>query len=161
MKRLLVLAVLAAACTPKEEVKADDACAGAPEGELSVQSAWVRPASAGQTTTALYGVICNRTDAPQALVSVAADGVAAVVELHQTRRTADGQVSMAQIDRLDVPAKGAALAPGGAHVMLIDLAGALEEGASANVVFNFEGGVSIPVAAPVRAGDKSTSEHQH
>jgi hypothetical protein len=143
------------------KTNSDDACAGAPEGELSVQGAWVRPATAGQTTTALYGVICNRTGAPQALVSVGADGVAAVVELHETRRTAEGQVSMAQIGRLDVPANGATLAPGGAHVMLIGLGGALEEGASANVVFNFESGVSIPVAAPVRAGDASASGHQH
>lgn len=133
------------------------ACAAAPKGVVSVHEAWVRPAEAGGTT-ALYAVICNRTDRADALTAVAyADADA--VELHETARSTDGVVSMAQVERLALPAgASAALAPGGAHVMLIGLEGAIEEGGRREVEFSFERADPVTISATVR---RDGEEHAH
>lgn len=161
MKKAAIIALaLAAGCAREEAPAAASGCAAAPDGEISVRDLWIRPAAAGQTSTALYATVCNRTGAPQALVAVAADGVE-TVELHETRRSEDGTVSMVKMDRFEVPAETASLAPGGAHVMLIGLPGALEEGSFVDVSITFSNGSTLMASAPVRAAEPSSSAHEH
>jgi copper(I)-binding protein len=120
-------------------------CAEAPSGAMTVVNAWVRPAAAGGAT-ALYASFCNKTGAADALVSVG--GPASSVELHSTSRSADGVVSMAPIKRLDLPANGsAALEPGGAHVMLIGVTDAIEEGEPLRARFTFEKAPPVEIEA--------------
>ncbi|MEQ1930531.1 MAG: copper chaperone PCu(A)C [Parvularculaceae bacterium] len=165
MRIALILAVLGsllAACARESApAKAADPCADAPDGQVTVKDVWLRPATAGQPTSALYALVCNRTGSADALIAVRTDAASAV-ELHATQRQPDGAVSMSKLERIDVPAGGAAaLEPGGAHVMLIGLAAALEEGSTRDVVFEFENARAVAAVASVMRDDESLHEHSH
>ena len=104
----LPLAALAlAACTPARP-------------DIAVTDVWARAVAPGQTSGAAYLTIANTGDAADKLIS-------AKVSLSQSgglhaSHTANGVVSMAALDSLEVPANSKVeLAPGGTHLMIIDL----------------------------------------
>jgi copper(I)-binding protein len=75
--------------------------------------------------------------------------VAASVELHETTMGSDGTMSMARIDRLDLPADGSlVLEPGGYHLMLVD-ADRLEVGETVEVTLIWETAGEMAVEAEV------------
>jgi len=112
--------ILAAACggEPEQQSAIRAACAG--EG-IVVTDAWARAARPGQPTSAAYVTLCNGGSGEDSLVGAEMAGVDAV-ELHVTRQSPEGIVSMAPTDRVALPTSEAvSLAPGGAHFMLIGL----------------------------------------
>ena len=107
-RTFLSFALLAlAACTP-----------AAPD--IIVTDVWARAVAPGQTTGAAYMTITNNGAAADRLVSAKAS-LSQAGALH-TSRTANGVVSMAAVNSLEIPANGKVeLAPGGTHLMIIDL----------------------------------------
>ena len=88
---------------------------------LRIADAWVRTPVPSVDVAAMYLTIENNTGSPIALVAVSSRG-AKVVEMHETK-TVDGMMTMQKVERIVVPARGAAkLEPGGSHLMLIELA---------------------------------------
>lgn len=62
-----------------------------------------------------------------------------------------GMMQMRPVDRIEVPAGGTvALAPGGLHVMLLDVPGTLEVGSTFEVTLTFEQAGTVNVTAEVR-----------
>jgi len=96
--------------------------ASAPRRErLRVIDAWVRAPNPAVDVGAAFVTIENNTNQPLALVAVSSRQ-AKVVEMHITK-TVDGMMTMEKVDRIIVPAHGTTkLAPGGSHLMLIELA---------------------------------------
>jgi periplasmic copper chaperone A len=93
--------------------------------QVTVIDPWARATVAGQKATGAFMQLTSATDA--ALVD-AASPVAKVVEIHEMKMDA-GVMKMAAVGKLPLPAgKPVALAPGGYHVMLMDLARPLKEG---------------------------------
>ena len=91
----------------------------------SVKDAWVRAPAPGQKVAGVYMEIVSRTHS--ALVAVASP-VAARAELH-SMALEDGVMKMRPLERIELPAGTAVkLAPGGLHVMLIDLKQPLQRG---------------------------------
>ena len=91
----------------------------------SVKDAWVRAPAPGQKVAGVYMEIVSRTNT--ALVAVASP-VAARAELH-SMALEDGVMRMRLLERIELPAGAAVkLAPGGLHVMLIDLKQPLQRG---------------------------------
>jgi len=91
----------------------------------SVKDAWVRAPAPGQKVAGVYMEIVSRTNT--ALVAVASP-VAARAELH-SMALEDGVMKMRPLERIELPAGTAVkLAPGGLHVMLIDLKQPLQRG---------------------------------
>ena len=91
----------------------------------SVKDAWVRAPAPGQKVVGVYMEIVSRTNA--ALVAVASP-LAARAELHRMALE-DGVMKMRPLERIELPAGTAVkLAPGGLHVMLIDLKQPLQRG---------------------------------
>ncbi|MCY4466049.1 MAG: copper chaperone PCu(A)C [Chloroflexi bacterium] len=77
------------------------------------------------TNSSAYLQITNRGSDDIVLIS-ASSAVAAAVEFHETRVT-DGVASMRRLEELIVPGKGEIeLAPGGLHLMLMNLTGDLQ-----------------------------------
>jgi copper(I)-binding protein len=121
-------------------------------GAIVVSDAWTRPTAAGMPMGVAYFVV--RNDGPTADVIVAASTPAAAhVEFHKTT-LADGMARMRPLREIVVPAKGrVAVAPGGIHLMLVDLATPLVAGARVPMVLQFRsaGRVEIQLAVEARA----------
>lgn len=131
-------------------------------GPITVESAWARPTAGGQANGAAYAIIKNAGDAPDRLVAARA-GNARAAELHQHTITAEGVAQMRPVDALEVPAAGEArLAPGGLHIMLIDLTASLAENEIFPLTLVFERAGEIPVEVRVErpgAGTGAAAPH--
>lgn len=100
-------------------------------------------------TSAAYLVLENTDTVEHSLVG-ASTGVAKTVEIHTMEPGPRGVMQMRPVPRLSIaPGQSISLAPGGNHLMLIDLLGPLKEG-TVPIVLRFEDGASITVDAPVR-----------
>jgi copper(I)-binding protein len=125
------------------------ACAPAATGGLSVSDAWARTSTMMERAGAAYMVIHNSGSEADRLLGASTDA-AATVELHESSE-ADGMMQMAPVAAIDVPAGGQAeLAPGGFHVMLIDLTRALNAGDTLTLTLTFEKAGTMEVTAEVR-----------
>jgi len=113
----LVLALVAAGCA---------ITTGAARAQpVTVKDAWVRAPAPGQKVAGAYMEIASR--ASMVLTGVASP-VATTVELHDTSMEA-GVMRMRPVARIALPAgQTVKLAPGGLHVMLMDLRQALKPG---------------------------------
>ena len=102
-----------------------------------IHDAYVRAVPPGSTVSAAFMMIHNPTATLRAVVA-ATSPAARTVELH-THVDDGGVMRMRQVERIDVPAHGmATLAPGGYHIMLIDLVAPLAEGTTAPVELVFD-----------------------
>jgi copper(I)-binding protein len=91
----------------------------------SVKDAWVRAPAPGQKVAGAYMEITGQ--ATLWLIAVASP-VAARTELHNTTLE-DGVMKMRPIEKLELPGgRAVKLAPGGVHIMLIDLKQTLKPG---------------------------------
>jgi len=156
LRSLILIPLLAAACAKTGE---QAACSG--DG-VTAGDAWVRAADEGQPMSAAYIELCNGADVDDRLVAVAFDGAEAV-EIHQTKMSEDGVASMAPADGgVALPAQSkTALAPGGAHIMLIGLTEALEEGEEAAITLQFENAPPQTLLFEVRARNDASGHANH
>jgi hypothetical protein len=75
------------------------------------------------------------------------------LEMMDTQTDASGMSGMTMIDGIDIPAGGTVtLAPGGLHIMVMDLPGPLNAGEQLELNLTFEKGGTITVMAEVRQG---------
>ena len=121
-------------------------------GQIVVSDAWTRPTAAGMPMGVAYFVVRNDGVIEDAIVS-ASTPAAARVEIHQTT-LADGIARMRPLREIVVPAKGSvAVAPGGIHLMLVDLSAPLSAGARVPLVLQFRraGRIEIRLAVESRA----------
>ena len=103
--------------------------------DIQLEGAWARATSASAKTGAVYLRIITK-GAPDELIE-ATTPVAQSAKLHQTVRTGD-VVSMKPVDSLAVSPSGpTVLAPGGYHLMLMNLKQPLVKGKSFPVTLTF------------------------
>ena len=126
---VMALSYLFAAPARAEEVKA---------GDLVISQAWSRATPGGAKIGGGYLTIENKGSAPDRLTGGSAD-VAGRVELHEMGTT-DGVMKMRPLDKgLTIePGKTVKLAPGGYHLMLVDLKTPLKQGEQIPVTLEFE-----------------------
>jgi copper(I)-binding protein len=139
----LVVAVTAPGAEPLE-VRA---------GSIVISDAWTRPTAAGMPMGVAYFVVRNEGADDDAIIA-ATTPAAASVEIHQTT-IADGMARMRPLREIRVPAKGrVAIAPGGIHLMLVDLAAPLAAGTRVPLVLRFRnaGRVEVRLTVEARAG---------
>ncbi|PKN54249.1 MAG: hypothetical protein CVU56_27520 [Deltaproteobacteria bacterium HGW-Deltaproteobacteria-14] len=127
---------------------ATPALAADPAPNLSVAAPHVRLLPPSAKNTGAFMVITNR--GPRDVKLVKADNpVSRATELH-THVDEDGVKKMRQVPFITVPAGGdAVLAPGGLHVMLIDLLRPLREGEVIAITLSFDDGTRLVIDAPV------------
>ena len=131
------------------------ACAPQPKGgnSLVISDAWTRPTAAGMPMGVAYFTITNGTSADDVLIA-ASTPAAAHVEMHETS-IEDGMARMRPLNEIVVPAGGSvAVAPGGIHLMLVDLVQPLEAGSRVPLVLEFRtaGKMTIELAVEARGG---------
>ena len=101
---------------------------------------------------AAYMIIRSSATTDDALVKVTSPA-ASVVEMHQTTADPSGMMVMQPVPEIPVPADGmVALAPGGYHLMLIDLVAPLVDGTDVELTLTFRSGAVLAVHALVGTG---------
>lgn len=124
----------------------------APDVGLTVEGAWARASQMMGRAGAAYMVIRSQATTDDALIGVTSPA-AAVVEMHRTEADASGMMSMHQVPEIVIPAGGSVeLAPGGLHLMLIDLVAPLVDGTDVELVLTFQSGATLTVHAQVGSG---------
>lgn len=121
------------------------------ESAVTARDAWVRatPGDEAGQMTAAYLTLSSAGAQDERLIAARAEG-AGVVEIHETTR--QGEVMQMQpVEGIDLPAGAeVALAPGGLHLMLHDLAGPLAPGDTVTLTLEFASGLTLTVEAEVR-----------
>ncbi len=121
----------------------------AAEGGLSVTDPYARAVPPGQTNSAAFMGIENRSDAPRALVD-AQSSASEVVELH-THLHEDGMMKMRRVERIDLPAgETVLLEPGGLHLMLIGLTQDLKPGDELDMTLIYDDESRQQIKVPVQ-----------
>ncbi len=144
MKFLLVCLVL---CAPLA-VAAEPPAAGV--SGIVVSDGWIRQVPPVSRNSAGYLVVENRGAADDMLLGASVEGVR-VTELHEMVRKGD-TLMMQRRPAIAVPAGGqVALAPGGLHLMLIDLQRPLQAGEKRAAVLRFRDAGEREVVLEVRA----------
>ena len=128
----------------------------------SVKDAWVRAPAPGQKVAGVYMEITGRT---HHWLIAAASPVAARAELHATTLD-DGVMKMRPVEKIALPGgKPVMLAPGGLHIMLVDLKQTLKRGDKVPVTLtvlrdDLVNRAVFTVQAEVRA-DSAAPAHHH
>jgi copper(I)-binding protein len=123
--------------------KADNAATS-----ITVSDQWVKASPEGMT--AMFGTLKNSGGQEATLVS-ASSPAAGKVELHEVVNSGGTSSMRPKEGGFAIPAGGTAvLAPGGDHIMLMDLKEPLKPGADVEVTLTFKDGSSLPVTAEVR-----------
>jgi periplasmic copper chaperone A len=152
----VVLLALMGSPVHAQEVKA---------GDLVITQAWSRATPGGAKIAGGYLTIENKGSAPDRLISGSGD-FAGKVEIHEMAMN-NGVMTMRALDKgLAIePGKTVKLAPGGYHLMLMDLKAPLKQGDKVPLTLEFEkaGKVTLSldvqgVGAPAPAGQM---KHDH
>lgn len=129
--------------------------------DVKVEGAWVRGTTPSQKAT---GAFMKLTAASKASLVGAASPVAGKVELHEMKLVADN-MKMNAVQKLALPAgKTVELAPGGYHVMLMDLKQQVKAGDIVPLTLEIEQNgkrETIKVDAAVRPLGDDSHQHMH
>jgi periplasmic copper chaperone A len=133
--------VLLAAPARAEDVKA---------GDLVISQAWSRATPGGSKVGGGYLTIENKGSTPDRLIGGSAD-IAGKVQVHEMSMN-NGVMTMRPVEGGLViePGKTAKLTPGGFHLMLLDLKGALKQGEKLPVTLEFEKAGKVAVTFDVQ-----------
>jgi hypothetical protein len=102
---------------------------------VEVKDAWIRGTVAGQKATGAFMDLTSRS--PARLVA-ASSPAAGVVEIHRMRMES-GVMKMFAVDGVELPAnRTVKLAPGGYHIMMMDLKRTLKAGERVPLRLTFE-----------------------
>jgi len=127
--------------------RADDVKAG----DLVITQAWTRATPGGAKIGGGFLTIENKGSAPDKLIGASAE-VAGNVELHEMATT-NGVMKMRPVEGgLAIePGKTVKLAPGGYHLMMMDLKNPLKQGDKLPLTLQFEKAGKVAVTLDVQA----------
>jgi periplasmic copper chaperone A len=119
-------------------------------GDLVISQAWSRATPGGAKIGGGYLTIQNKGSAPDRLLGGSAD-VAARVQIHEMAVN-NGVMTMRPLDKgLAIePGKTVKLAPGGHHLMLLDLKSPLKQGDRLPVTLEFEKAGKVKLSLEVQ-----------
>lgn len=124
-------------------------------GPLQIDAPFLRATLPNQPVAGGFMTITNTGDTADTLVA-ATSPVATRVEVHAMAMDGDVMRMRELVDGLPLPAgETVTLAPGGYHIMFMDLAGPLVAGELAEVTLTFENAGDVTLTAPIvdlRAG---------
>ena len=132
--------------------------------QVKIENAWARATPPGASLGVGYMTIRNGFGAFDRLIAVSSPA-AGKVEMHVTVQ--DGEVSrMREVKGYEVPARGTfELAPGGAHLMFVDIKAPFKEGGKVPLVMRFEKAGEVKTELAVRplgaSGPERGREHMH
>jgi copper(I)-binding protein len=131
------------------------------ESSLRLSDAWVRALPPTQSSTAAYLTVSN-TGTEVLVIEGASATLAGRAEIHTTREV-DGLVRMERLPAVTIaPGESVDFAPGGTHIMLLDLERMPAAGEWVTLCLQPRSGAAACIEAPVSRGEVlGESEHQH
>jgi periplasmic copper chaperone A len=137
----VLVASLFAAPACAQEVKA---------GDLVITQAWSRATPSGAKIAGGYLTIENKGTAPDKLVGGSGD-IAGRVEVHEMAMN-NGVMTMRPLDKglIIEPGKTVKLAPGGYHLMIMDLKSPFKQGDKVPVTLEFEKAGKVTLSLDVQ-----------
>jgi periplasmic copper chaperone A len=119
-------------------------------GDLVITQAWSRATPGGATIAGGYLTIENKGKAADRLIGGSAD-ISDKVQLHEMSMNA-GVMTMRQLDKgLAIePGKTVKLAPGGYHLMMLDIKSPLKQGDKVPVTLEFEKAGKVKLSLDVQ-----------
>ncbi|HEY7805910.1 MAG TPA: copper chaperone PCu(A)C [Croceibacterium sp.] len=138
-----------AACGNHQQGSKAQQSSGPAQGVSVSDGRLVLPAVHGNPG-AVYFTVHNDTNGPATLDGAEVDG-AKMAMLHAMSMV-DGHTNMQEVNKMDVPAGGELVfAPGGRHVMAMDLDDSLKPGGTTNVTLSFASGAKATFPAEILA----------
>lgn len=140
----------------------------AADSSWQLEAGWVRAVPPNARTTAAYLQVLNHAAKPLTIIA-ARTSASDRTEVHDMLHE-NGLMKMVKLERLEVAAQSTlSLAPGGKHVMLMDLEQVPQEGSSVEVCLadteGLERCLSLPVQRSAPSAENSLeqrhSEHHH
>lgn len=129
------------------------------QGAHSVAHSHVMPTAPGQRNSAVYFIFKNGTNLPVQLIG-ASSLRAKEVEIHEHVEK-DGLMSMQKAESVIVPVGDeVTFAPGGYHIMLMNLDKPIKEGDVIDITLILENGQQVDFKA-VASSDQSGMYHKH
>ena len=134
-------------------------------GDLVITQAWSRATPGGAKIAGGFLTIENKGAAPDRLVSGSAD-IVGKVEIHEMAMN-NGVMTMRPLDKgLAIePGKTVKLAPGGYHLMLMDLKQPLKQGDKVPLTLDFEKAGKVALSLDVQGvgaqGPAGETKHDH
>jgi copper(I)-binding protein len=118
--------------------------------DVVVEDAWSRASIGTSRPGAAYMTLRNTGDEPVVVTGLSTD-LAMMPMIHATATDEQGVSRMTHMEELEIPAgEVVALAPGGLHLMLMDLQRPMVEGESFSLTVDFSDGERISVEVPIR-----------
>jgi copper(I)-binding protein len=118
-------------------------------GDLVISQAWSRATPSGAKVGGSYLTIENKGTAPDRLIGASSDASGSI-QVHEMSMT-NGTMKMRPVDgglTID-PGKTVKLAPGGYHLMMMDLKNPLKQGDKLAITLEFEKAGKVPVSFDV------------
>lgn len=144
-----VLSLGTAACGGSSETTDTTVAAATETATFTVDGAWARTSPMEATMGAIYLNVTSTMDDALVGAAVSTD-IAAMTQVHETLMNADGTMSMQEIASVPMTANTPlALAPGGYHIMLLELVKPLVVGETITVTLTFASGGTTTVDAVV------------
>jgi periplasmic copper chaperone A len=134
--------------------------AAVPAAALTVTDPWVKAVDGGMT--AVFGVLTTTGAAPVTVVS-AATSASPRTELHEVLAAADGSTTMRPKDGGLVVEPGTPhpLAPGGDHIMIMDLASPVRPGDRVEVTLTLDDGSTVGFSALAKETTAGEEDYDH
>jgi copper(I)-binding protein len=142
-----------AACSKTETATSEKPVVSTAESDaaasgVSIVDQWAKAAETGMT--GMFGTLKN-VGSKEATVVSATSPAAGRVELHEVVGEPGSATMRPKTGGFVIPAGGThVLAPGGDHIMLMELKGPLKAGSDVEVTLTLADGTTVPVAAQVR-----------
>jgi copper(I)-binding protein len=131
-------------------------------GALKIGHPWSRATPGGAKVGGGYLVIENTGATADKLIAVSAPAISGRAEMHEMATT-NGVMTMRPLDKgLAVePGKTVKLAPGGFHLMLMDLKGPFKQGDKVPVTLEFEKAGKVTLSLDVQGVGAQAPAHDH
>ncbi|MGV8966520.1 MAG: copper chaperone PCu(A)C [Cellulomonas sp.] len=142
-------AVGEAAATSATDPAAPSTAAALGAAAVTVTDPWIKAADSGMT--AVFGTLVNGSDAEVRFVS-AVTSASPKMELHEMAKDDAGQMVMRpKVGGFVLPAGGShELAPGGDHLMIMDISAPVKPGDEVSVTLTADDGSELTFMAPAR-----------
>lgn len=130
-------------------------------GDIQIDHPWSRATPEGARVAAGYVVLRNAGTEADRLIAATGE-IAGRTEIHEMAVDDKGVMTMRPVNGVEIPASGeASLAPGGYHIMFLDLQEARKEGDSfkGTLVFEKAGEIDVEFAVEAAGGGSGHGGH--